>query len=182
MKKLLCLFLFLLPAAAHTQDLGGAPLPEPYINQEAHDQVIQEGCFAPGGLYWNWIASGWTLAVQGAEWIKTQGELQECLNPAEPACSDFIDGPGGKLWKPISDNTGNPVFLLPAEYARKSGCYVEASNGGLIAFCSFRTIANGNRAHFDVPMSAENLANYKPIKVWLGGECWHVEDPTLRYD
>ncbi len=106
--------------------------------------------------------------------------------------TDFSDGGGGALWKPVSDNTRQPVFLLPAEYwdsADKGVNDIDVldANGNVIANGSRRTCCpNGNRAHFDVRTSCQSLGP-APITIRMslnGGttECRTVPNPCSRFD
>jgi len=102
---------------------------------------------------------------------------------------DFFDGGGGDLWKPISESTGNPVILLPAEYwTNTESLQVFGADGSFLVDGTFRTCCpNDNRAHFDVPRRASDLAQNRPITVRFNlrdgtKECREVEDPRDRND
>jgi len=110
--------------------------------------------------------------------------LEGCTGPA-----DFFDGPEGSLWKPFSDNTGNPVFLLPGRYwYTVEDIEILDRDGQFILNGTPRNCCpNGVRAHYDVRMNAYRLKNYAPITVVLyqrdgSKECRVVEDPTKRND
>ncbi|MCB0325236.1 MAG: hypothetical protein KDD69_16750, partial [Bdellovibrionales bacterium] len=108
--------------------------------------------------------------------------------------TDFSDGAfRGALWKPVSENTGNPVFLLPSEYWSSAdkgvqGIEVLDSAGNVVVNGTRRNCCpNGGRAHFDVPRRASSLNALAPITIRLrlnGGttECRNVPTPTTRYD
>jgi hypothetical protein len=103
--------------------------------------------------------------------------------------TDFSDGGGNALWKPVSDNTGNPVFLLPAEYWDTiQEIEILSASGDLVVEGRPRNCCpNGNRAHYDVPRRASSLMPYAPITVRLTlsdgtTECREVPVPTQRYD
>ena len=106
--------------------------------------------------------------------------------------TDFVDGPGGALWKPFSDNTGRPVFLLHRSYwsGPKGVTNIEVvdRDGNFIVNGTRRTCCpNGGRAHFDVPRSATSMNPVAPITVKLSlsdgtVECRNVPTPTQRYD
>lgn len=102
---------------------------------------------------------------------------------------DFFDGGGGDLWKPVSESTGDPVILLPAEYWETTESIdVFGSQGEFIVNGTRRTCCpNDNRAHFDVPVSANELAPSRPITVRFNlrdgtRECRIVQDPRDRND
>ena len=105
---------------------------------------------------------------------------------------DFRDGAAGSLWKPVSESTGRPVFLLPASYwSGSSGANkleVLDKNGNLAASVSRRACCpNGNRAHYDVSKSASSLQPLAPLTVRMQlnnnvVECRTVPDPTQRID
>lgn len=121
-----------------------------------------------------------------------EGKVGAGPDPIGPGCDetlDFVDGGGGALWKPHSENTGKPVFLLPSEYWNMIvGIEVLDSGGNLIVNGRNRTCCpNGGRAHYDVPMHASRLEDYAPITVKLymrngTTECRTVPDPERRYD
>ncbi len=106
--------------------------------------------------------------------------------------TDFIDGGGNALWKPVSDNTRNPVFLLPSSYwsGSQGVSLIEIldRDGNVILNGSRRTCCpNSGRAHFDVPERASTLNASAPITVRLAlnngtTECRSVPVPTTRYD
>ena len=103
--------------------------------------------------------------------------------------SDFFDGGGGALWKPVSESTGNPVILLPASYwTSTQSIEVFGADGQFIVNGTFRTCCpNDNRAHFDIPRRASQLAANDPIIVRFNlkngtKECRVVEDATQRND
>lgn len=108
---------------------------------------------------------------------------------------DFSDGPGSALWKPSSDNTRQPVFLLHEWYCGNvEKVEVFSSDGekelngrpridGISRACG----PNSNRLHYDVPRSASELDKVAPIYIKLhfvggGHECRIVEKPSQRYD
>ena len=107
---------------------------------------------------------------------------------------DFVDTPfAGALWKPVSENTGRPVFLLPAEYWDSPTMGIQTidvldAGGNLVANGSQRGCCpNGNRAHYDVPLTATALLPYAPLTIRLKlnsgvNECRTVPVPTTRYD
>lgn len=105
---------------------------------------------------------------------------------------DFTDGPGAALWKPVSDNTRRPVFLLPDEYwtgemGVGSGD-VRGVDGGVVAGITRRTCCpNGGRAHFDVTVPASVLDQFNPltVRLFLGNgmvECRKVPVASQRFD
>jgi len=103
--------------------------------------------------------------------------------------TDFFDGGGGSLWKPVSESTGRPVILLAASYwTATESIQVFGNSGDVIANGSFRTCCpNDNRAHFDIEDSANDLARDRPIVVRFNlksgrKECRVVEDPRDRND
>ena len=52
-------------------------------------------------------------------------------NPVASGPQNFIDGPNGNLWKPVSENNGNLVVLFEPKWQRlfSEGCYVTLKNG-----------------------------------------------------
>jgi len=103
--------------------------------------------------------------------------------------TDFFDGGGGALWKPVSESTGRPVILLAAEYwTATDSIQVFGNSGDVLANGTFRSCCpNDNRAHFDIPETANDLARDRPIVVRFNlksgrKECRVVEDPRDRND
>ncbi len=112
--------------------------------------------------------------------------------PSNPGCNivgDFVDGGGGRLWKPESDNTGNPVILMPRSYwTRVTGIEVLNRDGVKILSGRNRVCCpNGNRAHYDIPERAHVLDAQAPITIKFlfndgSNECLAVPTPSRRYD
>lgn len=133
------------------------------------------------------LPSGAVISTQEIFNGESSGDILECNKK-----TNFKDGNGGALWKPVSDNSGNPVILLPASYwTRIKKIEIFGIDGGVVKKIldgkKRRCCPNGNRAHYDVPMRASKLARYKPITVRFtmnGGykECRDVPDPRRRYD
>lgn len=175
------------PGETEFQDLFGQPLPRS-ISPEFHTEIVQSENFYL--VYSHWIACGASLDF-------INGLLLECLSPAptpEPAvCTKQASWSGGALWKPTSENTGNPVILLP-----KSGCgnitRVELlrPDGEKIANAKTRIDGkirecgpNGGRPHYDTTAKASSYpANLIVRTVFDSGstECRTVPNPSQRYD
>lgn len=103
--------------------------------------------------------------------------------------TSFSDGRGGKLWKPVSDNTRQPVILMPSSYwTTTSSIQVFGSDGTFLLNGVRRNCChhNGGRAHYDVFQHGSVLAQFKPIIVRFnrtsGMECYVVPEPQHRYD
>ncbi len=101
----------------------------------------------------------------------------------------FEDGPSGRLWKPFSDNTRQPVFLMPRSYWETvQSIEVFAADGTFLLSGGRRVCCpNGGRAHFDVREDPFELNEFAPLTVRLnfrdgGNECLGVPDATQRYD
>jgi len=127
----------------------------------------------------------------------TYGHYIACINhraaqEQKARCNintDFRDGPNGALWKPVSDNTGNPVILYPASYtggpAAPSSVEILDSAFNPVTTSTFRTVANGNRLHWNVNDRCEALpANLIVRATRADGitECRTVPDPCTRED
>lgn len=204
---LVCL-LFFTPHQTFAQDLNGNPLPDS-VPQDVHDGVVEMEV-----EYDHWLACGYTIDffqgiiddlllendVLRLDLGTCLQDLETCENPPPPpgpvvpeGCtnvSDFVDGSGGALWKPVSDNTRNPVILYPSSLTGRlvrSSCVVYGVDGGRVVRCPYRTVANGGREHYDVPRRASSLVEDSPITVVIerdDGEldCRRVNDPTRRDD
>ena len=122
-------------------------------------------------------------------------ELDLCINPPAPpapdpavACDEirmFNDGRGGSLWKPFSDNTGNPVILLDRSFDQPAQCDILFNDGTFQAPCFFRTCCpNSNRAHWDVRQSCTSLVQNSIFRLTKNGvrTCWVVTEPCSRLD
>jgi len=210
MKRVLFIFIsliiFLFPISLEAQDLSGGPLPEPWITEEDHLAVLTATNLSSidfpkmDHAYWHWIASGHTLGwlafFHAMEIADLLIQLDECRNPpapSTPTCSfisDFKDGAGGALWKPESDNTGNPVILYPSELTGnlfQGSCEVFDNTLRKFLNCPFRTVANGGREHYDVPRRASRLDGRAPLLVrirYKDGtfDCRTVPIPSERFD
>jgi hypothetical protein len=140
------------------------------------------------------IASGDTLITPGSssEVTQTPSAPVPAPTPTNPGCNivgDFVDGGGGKLWKPESDNTHNPVILMPRSYwTRVTGIDVLNRDGVKILEGRNRVCCpNGNRAHYDIPERAHVLDAQAPITIKFlfndgSNECLSVPVPSRRYD
>jgi hypothetical protein len=51
--------------------------------------------------------------------------------PVTDRTENFADGPGGNLWKPVSENNGNVVVLFRNVFRQvfPGGCYLELADG-----------------------------------------------------
>lgn len=103
--------------------------------------------------------------------------------------STFEDGSGGRLWKPFSDNTEQPVFLMPRSYwDTVQSIEVFASDGTFLLSGGRRVCCpNGGRAHFDVRAEPHELDEFSPLTVRLnfrdgGNECLGVPLASQRFD
>lgn len=115
-------------------------------------------------------------------------ELGQC-KPSTPTleCSDFQDGAGsGLLWKPVSENTGNPVILFPGEWWEEiEEIQIQNSAGETLTKAKPRTCCpNGGRAHYDLTVRASSLPKNIVVLVKFsdGERCFNVADPEKRYD
>lgn len=176
------------------------PPPTSILSEAVFDLLVFRNhyeCRHPDGVLFreHWIACGYTVDFLGQK-------LTECLEmlppPAPPKteCSgDFTDGQGGALWKPISESTGNPVFLLPASYCGKINSVEIATatgehiiNGkprydGKVKPCG----PNSGRVHYDVPKRTSELAAFGEIYVHIALddgaiECRKVKLASERFD
>lgn len=177
------------------------PPPTSILTPEVFDLLVLRNnfeCSHPDGVLFreHWIACGYTVDYLGQK-------LNECLAmlpPPEPpkgTCDgDFYDGQGGALWKPISESTGNPVFLLPSNYCGEiTSVEITTTNNkhiingkprydGKIKPCG----PNGGRVHYDVPVRTNDLATFGEVYVYVfldngQTECRKVSpDASIRQD
>jgi len=213
MRYLIILMLWF-PGVVMAEDLLGNALPST-IPQGVHDVVVEAGGLEDAPVdgnhpYYHWLSSGHTIEVLDDFYVGYVSYLEGLLLAVDeqrllceqelasgdddiPGCvevSDFVDGAGGALWKPVSDNTGNPVILYPKELTgqlNRSSCEIFASNGDRLLGCPYRTTANGGREHYDVEFPASVLVAEAPLVVRIlrtDGlfDCRRVDIPTRRYD
>jgi len=63
--------------------------------------------------------------------------------------TEKLDGPGGFLWKPVSDSNGKLVVLLPPKLAGQAkSVEVQDASGKTLAKGRYTGDANGGRPHF----------------------------------
>lgn len=63
--------------------------------------------------------------------------------------TEKLDGPGGFLWKPVSDSNGKLVVLLPPKLAGQAkSVEVQDASGKTLAQGRYTGDANGGRPHF----------------------------------
>ncbi|MCB0323007.1 MAG: hypothetical protein KDD69_05515 [Bdellovibrionales bacterium] len=136
-------------------------------------------------------APGDTLMMPGS---RAQQAAPDALPPtATVQCDstgDFLDGGGGgRLWKPFSDNTGRPVFLLPGSYWERVGSVeVFGNDGEKVLDGTLRNCChNGGRAHYDIPADTYGLDSVSPLTIRLnfrggGNECLTVPMASQRFD
>ena len=71
-----------------------------------------------------------------------------------------LDGGGGFLWKPTSENDGKLVVLLPSSYAGKvKSVEVQDAQGNTLGTGKFSSNANGGRDHFRFGKSGASFGN-----------------------
>ena len=97
----------------------------------------------------------------------------------EPAGDDEEedDGPPSQafLWKPVSDNSGKLVVILPAAYASVGRITVQGSR---TESSSRSALGNGQRPHYR--FSLPGAAYGRNIRITGGGRTWTVADGSKR--
>jgi hypothetical protein len=107
----------------------------------------------------------------------------DCKNFPEATCKPFADGPEKRLWKPVSENTGKPVVLLPANYWTEADkLEIVLENGNVVPMRKRNCCPNGNRAHYDVPNSLVGPIKMKIQFKNCKKECFVISDPSKRVD
>ena len=160
----------------------------------------EDECIHPDGQLYqtHWLACGETVALEQAknlaaaetitQWsaraLLAESALAQCqaeLNPPPVGFEDCFQYQRPELWKPVSDNTGWPVFLLP-ESERELEWRALDSEGSEVVDVTFRTCCpNGNRAHWDVRAKCQSLP--KPLYLFASDNtCRIVPDPCERYE
>lgn len=177
--------------------------------------VSAQECFHPDGQPYknHWLASIETIKVEQAkneaaketitQWsaraLLCEAALEEALKNQDgeelfsfdcDGFSDFIDGGGGRVWKPVSDNNGLPVFLLPPEYLRllpddgvdrvrvffaRDGLEIKDKD-------KFRGATNGNRYTHDVSIRTDEPLVIRLERADAFIECVNVDNASVRYD
>lgn len=147
-------------------------------------QASAQECFHPDGQPYknHWEACNVTLIIEYLG--RTQAEAI-LWNFGCDAQTTFQDDNG--LWKPVSENTGKPVVLLPSYYwdeAKSIELYTSAGTK-LADVARRRCCPNGDRAHYDVPIKAEEIAPYARLVITFENdykECRIIPDPTRRQE
>jgi len=121
--------------------------------------------------------------------LQRQEELER-QRQEEAIKQQYADGPNtdehgrrGFLWKPVSDNTGTPVVLLPPRFSGKTR--IVTANGNLLGRPS--SVANGYREHYrmkdhytgQVTIMAEASDGYNGA--WYRWT-WVIPDASGRHD
>jgi len=122
--------------------------------------------------------TGWQALYKPSE----PPEPEPIPTPTNPRCDkteDMVDGPGGAVWKPVSESDGFPVLLMPARY-----CDVEQvniyRNGKKIADMNQTDCEEFGRGVWRGAPSCRALG--KDIILVFGSECRTVPDACKRYD
>jgi hypothetical protein len=204
MKYILSILLLASSVQAQSGGIPQAPdvpeLPKSVIASgvESFDQFFSLDCVHPDGVLFrdHWLAAGYTVDLGNSVAFTLQGQnfylssaLNECLDPTPPpgpTCDigdTFRDGRGGDLWKPESDNTGKVVVLTKDGPSSRATCEVFGPDGVLVDRCSFRTIANGGREHWN-SLHCEEIPDNSTFRLTEDGisTCWNVPDPCERQD
>jgi len=150
----------------------------------------------------HWLAAGYFVdeVIKVFDVLTAQRDyaldmLDKCQNPPappppiRPQCDrteTFFDGMSrGNLWKPVSEARGNPVVLVGSQHLDSTNCGLHGPNAEFV-FCTFRNTngANGGRAHFDLPLTCENLWPDSTFRIVKNGisTCWNVPDTCERLD
>lgn len=90
-------------------------------------------------------------AVQGGAPAAGHGSAGASRPKASRAAgkTEKLDGPGGFLWKPVSDSNGKLVVLLPSKLAGQAkSVEVQDASGRTLAKGRYTGDANGGRPHF----------------------------------
>ena len=147
------------------------------------------GCTQDNALT-HWEASWSTLRQQNTQINILQNELEFCyesqLPPPTPelpyTCSvteDMIDGPGGAVWKPVSESDGSPVLLMPTSYCDTDVVDIYQGNRK-VADMDLRDCAEFGRGVWRGAPRCSSLPN--DLTLVFGTECRTVPDPCNRYD
>lgn len=147
---------------------------------------IASQCVYPGDkqLYRShWLACSGTLYFEHSRRAFAESKLWE------EKCSiqkDFSDD--GSLWKPISENSGRPVVLLPASYWDNAATLeLYAPYGIRLEQLRPRSCCpNGNRAHYDVTIRTASQLPYE-TRLFItfkdgSTECRNIFNPIERQE
>lgn len=174
--------------------VGGEPFSELYLRVFEGSGGF-EACNQDNALL-HWEASWATLKQQDEQIDVLQAEIDYCYDrldlcenpppPPTPECSrieDMVDGPGGSLWKPISESNGNPVVLMPGSYCQFVTMEMY-NNSTLIERARLSNCSeNGGRGHWRPGRRCEWYQdNTENLFLRFGAECRTVPDPCTRYD
>lgn len=97
-----------------------------------------------------------------------------------------MDGPGGFVWKPVSDSDGKLAVLLPEKFSNNvAGVTLKSADGQTLEEGRFTGIGNGNRAHFrfDKPGGGYPPGTIVEAHMKDGStKTYRIDDPSSRYD
>lgn len=113
--------------------------------------------------------------------------------PAAPAAgaadhgpSIKVDGPGGFLWKPVSDSDGRLAVLAPPSLAgRVASCVVKDTDGNVIERGRFTGNGNGDRDHFRFTRQGSAYPAGCTVEFQLKDgttKSYTIKDPAMRND
>lgn len=168
-------------------------------------------CFHPDGQPYvnHWLACNDTVVVERAkneaaketitQWSARALLCEAALEAQDSSAlicderGDFVDGGGNRLWKPKSDNTGLPVFLLPSRYfgllpndsVDRVKVYSAETGEEITGRDSFRQTedgANGDRYHHDVKIGGSEALVIQLERSDGVLECLNVPNASQRYD
>lgn len=110
------------------------------------------------------------------------------VTPVEPfTCVDIEDGPGNRLWKPVSDSTfphknGFPVVLLPNKYCFQNLYILNVIGAGVIPKDKYHCDGgNDNRGHWYISKKAKDLPTNIEI-LMDNGDCFKINGVQSRHD
>lgn len=112
------------------------------------------------------------------------------IPPEESVTCDSIgEWNGGRLWKPVSESTGDPVILFPGIYwTTTDSINLFSADGENIQNLTRRTCCpNGGRAHYNANTRCDRLRPSAPLTLRFNRtdgsqECYSVPDPCRRYE
>jgi hypothetical protein len=102
--------------------------------------------------------------------------------PPGPECTrtqDMVDGPGGSLWKPVSEGNGRPVVLMPRDYCQYEIMEVWGTN--LIERAPQTDCSeNGPRGHWRLSKRCSQYPD--DLLLRFGTDCRTVPESCEKYD
>lgn len=111
-------------------------------------------------------------------------EVNEETLGENPLCLGIktLDGPGGFLWKPLSESDGNLVILFPSEFVTKFLEVLAETLEGEFERGSFAGYGNPDRQTWRFTQPGDAYTGIVIVDTGMGECQWVVPTPSERQD